>query len=112
MGLSVVGLLIVLIVLGSIGEEGPDTSVVTQPRTTTTRPKPRPRPQPPPTASLVLIPTGEVYVCLRNADDKLIINETLTPNGGRRSFRGRRFRLEWQVAHRRPLRCQQRSARR
>jgi hypothetical protein len=91
-GLSMVGLLVVLIILGSIGEEGDETPVATQP--TNTAPAPRPRPRPRPTvANLVLIPTGEVYVCLRNAGDQLLVNETLTPDGGRRSFRGRRFRL-------------------
>ena len=92
-GLSGAGLIVLLIVLGSIGGgDGNDTPVATQPSTTPKPPKPRPRPEPT-TARLTLIPTGEVYVCLRNANDKLIVNNTLTPDSGNQSFRGRRFRV-------------------
>jgi hypothetical protein len=92
-GLSGAGLIVLLIVLGSIGGgDGNDTPVATQPSTTPTRPKPRPRPVPT-IARLTLIPTGEVYVCLRNANDKLIVNNTLTPDSGNQTFRGRRFRV-------------------
>ena len=92
-GLSGAGLIVLLIVLGSIGGgDGNDTPVATQPSTTPTRPKPRPRPVPT-IARLTLIPTGEVYVCLRNANDKLLVNNTLTPDSGNQSFRGRRFRV-------------------
>jgi cytoskeleton protein RodZ len=92
-GLSGAGLIVLLIVLGSIGGgDGDDTPVATRPSTT---PKPaKPRPKPAPTvARLTLIPTGEVYVCLRNAKDKLIVNNTLTPDSGNQTFRGRRFRV-------------------
>jgi cytoskeleton protein RodZ len=92
-GLSGAGLIVLLIVLGSIGGgDGDDTPVATRPSTT---PKPaKPRPKPAPTvARLTLIPTGEVYVCLRNAKDKLIVNNTLTPDSGNQTFRGRRFRM-------------------
>jgi cytoskeleton protein RodZ len=93
-GLSVVGLIALLIVLGSIGGGGGDSSsVATRPSTTTqARSKPRPRPAPN-VARLTLIPTGEVYVCVRNAQDKLLVNTTLTPDSGSKSFRGRRFRV-------------------
>jgi hypothetical protein len=92
-GLSGAGLIVLLIVLGSIGGgDGDETPVATRPSTTPKRPKPRPRPVPT-IARLTLIPTGEVYVCLRNAKDKLIVNNTLTPDSGNQSFRGQRFRV-------------------
>jgi cytoskeleton protein RodZ len=92
-GLSAAGLIVLLIVLGSIGNGNDDTPVATRP-TTTAKARPRPKPRPVPTvARLTLIPTGEVYVCLRNASDDLIVNDTLTPDGGNKSFRGKRFRV-------------------
>ncbi|HVE68442.1 MAG TPA: helix-turn-helix domain-containing protein [Solirubrobacteraceae bacterium] len=93
-GTSLAGLLAVLIVLGSIGDDSPDTPVATDttPRTTPARARPRPRPVPRVTR-LTLIPTGEVYVCLRNSAGRLLVNTTLTPDNGPESFRGRRFRL-------------------
>ena len=92
-GASVLGLLALLIVLGSVGNDDRDTPVATQatsPRTTPARPRPRPVPT---VARLTLIPTGEVYACLRNANGRLLVNTTLTPDNGSQSFRGRRFRL-------------------
>jgi hypothetical protein len=92
-GLSVVGLIAVLIVLGSLGNSGTDTPVATdtRPRTTpTARPKARPVPT---VARLTLIPTGDVYVCLRNPADKLIVNGTLTAASGPQSFQGKHFRV-------------------
>jgi hypothetical protein len=92
-GLSVVGLIALLIVLGSIGG-GDDNTPVATPTSTTPKARPKPRPRPAPTvARLTLIPTGEVYVCLRNADDKLIVNTTLTPDTGNQSYRSKRVRL-------------------
>jgi cytoskeleton protein RodZ len=93
LGLSVVGLIVLLIVLGSVGGGNDEPSVATRPATTPKRSS-RPRPRPVPTVTrLTLIPTGEVYVCLRNANDKLLVNETLTPDSGKQTFRGKRFRL-------------------
>jgi cytoskeleton protein RodZ len=93
-GLSVLGLIAVLIVLASIGgSDNNNTPVATAPSTTPkARPKPRPRPVPT-VARLTLVPTAEVYVCLRNSNDKLIVNSTLTPDTGSQSYRGKRFRL-------------------
>src|SRR3954454_10981264 len=91
-GLSVVGLIVVLIVLGSIGGNDDSPPVATTP-TATTKARPKPRPRPVPTvARLTLIPTGDVYVCLRNSSDKLIVNSTLSA-GGNQTFRGKRFRV-------------------
>ena len=91
-GLSVAGLIVLLVVLGSIGNSDNQTPVATRPATTPRKPAPKPKPAPT-VARLTLIPTGEVYVCLRNAKDKLLVNDTLTPDSGNRSFRGRRFRV-------------------
>ncbi len=92
-GLSVAGLIVLLIVLGSIGGGNDSPPVATRP-TTTTPPKAKPKPKPVPTvARLTLIPTGDVYVCLRNSSDKLIVNTTLTAGGGSQSYTGKRFRL-------------------
>ncbi|MDX6697544.1 MAG: cytoskeleton protein RodZ [Solirubrobacteraceae bacterium] len=90
-GASVLGLIVVLVILGSVGN-GPNNAPVAT--STATKPRPaRPKPRLAPTvARLTLIPTGDVYVCLRNAADKLIVNETLSA-GGSRSFRGKRFRV-------------------
>jgi len=92
-GLSVVGLIAVLIVLGSLGNNSNDVPVATDHRprpAPTARPKPRPAPT---VARLTLIPTGDVYVCLRTSADKLIVNTTLTTASGSRSFQGKRFRV-------------------
>jgi cytoskeleton protein RodZ len=93
-GASLLALLALLIVLGSIGNDDGDAPVATQetrPRTTTAA---RPRPRPVPTlARLTLIPVGEVYVCLRDAQDQLLVSTTMTPDNGPQSFRSRQFRL-------------------
>ena len=68
--------------------------MATRPRAhTPPRPKPAPPPPVPTRATLELIPTADVYVCLRNAADDLIVNETLSPGGGNRRFRSRRFKI-------------------
>jgi cytoskeleton protein RodZ len=91
-GLSAAGLIVLLVILGSIGSGDNNPPVATQPATTPREPAPKPRAVPT-VARLTLIPTGEVYVCLRNAKDSLVVNDTLTPDGGSKSFRGRRFRV-------------------
>src|SRR3954471_5367675 len=68
-GLSGAGLIVLLIVLGSIGNGNDNTPVATKPTTTAARPKTKPKPAVPTVARLTLVPTGEVYVCLRNASD-------------------------------------------
>jgi cytoskeleton protein RodZ len=90
---SVVGLLIVLVILGSLGNDHGTTPVATRPRS---KAPPRPQPAPPPVptrVTLALTPTADVYVCLRTAADKLIVNDTLTAAGGTRTFTSRRFKL-------------------
>jgi cytoskeleton protein RodZ len=91
-GLSAAGLIALLVVLGSIGSGNNNPPVATRPATTPQRATPRPRPLPT-VARLTLIPTGDVYVCLRNANDKLLVNTTLTAGGGSQSYRGQRFRV-------------------
>jgi cytoskeleton protein RodZ len=92
-GAAVAGLLVILVILGSIGNDNGSNPVATRPQRTTAKPKPRPAPPPPTRATLQLIPTDQVYVCLRNAADQLVVNETLTPDGGIRTFKSRRFKL-------------------
>jgi Helix-turn-helix domain len=89
LGLSILGLIILLVVLGSIGGGNDDAPVATRPATTPKKPAPKPKPAPT-VARLTLIPTGEVYVCVRSVSDKLLVNETLTR---RRSLTGKRFRV-------------------
>jgi cytoskeleton protein RodZ len=91
-GASLAGLIVVLVILGSVGNGNNDTTVATS--TPTTQRPARPKPRPVPTVvRLTLIPTGEVYVCLRNAADQLVVNTTLSPDNGSQSFRGKRFRV-------------------
>ena len=93
-GLSGAGLIVLLIVLGSIGgDDGDDTPVATQPSTTRRAHASPARGRRRRCARLTLIPTGEVYVCLRNAKDKLIVNKTLTPDSGNQTLPRRRFRV-------------------
>jgi cytoskeletal protein RodZ len=91
-GLSALGVLIALIVLGSIGGGGTGTPVATQ--TTATAPKrPARRTAPAPTrVRLQIVPTGDVYVCLRDAQGNLLVNQTLTPGGAQPqgTYRSRR----------------------
>jgi transcriptional regulator with XRE-family HTH domain len=92
-GLSIVGLIAVLIVLGSVGNSANDVPVATDTRHRTT-PATRPKPRVVPTvARLTLIPAGDVYVCLRDPADKLVVNTTLTAASGPQSFQGKRFRV-------------------
>ena len=91
-GLSVAGVLGLLILLGSLAEEEPTTlPTATTPARTVARPAaPPPRPA---RVSLRLTPLEEVYVCLRDAAGELVLNQSLLPDGGERAFSGRRFRL-------------------
>jgi len=96
-GLAVLGVLALLIVLGSIGEDDP--APVAETATRPARPAPRPPPATPaperrPTrVALRLIPQGEVYVCLRDAADKLLVNSALSSGSAQPTYRSRRFRL-------------------
>jgi cytoskeleton protein RodZ len=93
-GLSIAGLFVLLIVLGSIGKEEPGTiPPPTQRARRPAKPAPAPTPPQPTQVSLELIPNSEVYVCLRNAQDKLVVNETLTPGSERKVRRSKHFRL-------------------
>jgi hypothetical protein len=95
-GAGVVGVIALLILIGSLGNddsgtpEAPTTSSTA--RTTTARtPAPAPRPT---VARLELIPDGVVYVCLRDAKDKQLLNQSLQPGGDAQlKFRSKRFRL-------------------
>ena len=91
-GLTVVGLLVLLTVLGSLNER--QSTTLNMPK----RPASKPRraahpPALPRRVSLQLIPSDDVYVCLRNSKDELLLNETLQPDSEQKTYRSRRFRL-------------------
>lgn len=91
-GLSVVGILAALIVLGSISGDEPASITAS----TTTRRAPRRAVAPPPKptrVSLQLIPNDAVYVCLRNASDALVLSDTLQAGATTKTYRSKRFRL-------------------
>lgn len=95
-GAAVGGVLILLLVIGLVSKDKTDTAattastptavtgtVRTAPRTTaTTVPPPRRT-----SVALVIRPTADVYVCVRNAKDKLLLSSTLSPGGRARTFR-------------------------
>jgi hypothetical protein len=91
-GLSVAGVLGLLILLGSLSEEDPRSlPTPTRPASTVARPA---SPPPKPTrVALRLAAREEVYACLRDAAGELVLNQTLLPSDGERAFSGRRFRL-------------------
>ena len=90
--LSVAGVLGLLILLGSLSEEEPGT-LPTATRPSRTVPRPAAPPPRPARVSLTLIPSGTVYVCLRNAADRLLLSDTLEPGSDTPTYRSRRFRL-------------------
>jgi transcriptional regulator with XRE-family HTH domain len=98
-GVAVVAL---LIVIGSIGGSPDPTSpppVVDRTTKTTTRgTRPSGTPSParkvtPALARLSIVPQGDVYTCVRDASDGLVLSETLTPGGGKKTFKGKHFRV-------------------
>jgi cytoskeleton protein RodZ len=101
-GLALVGLLALLILLGSLGGGGSndDEAATSTQQTTPPRapspprasvPPPTPRPT---TVRLALIPTDAVYVCLVDAAGKRLIDgEVLQPGAASTTYRGKRFRL-------------------
>jgi cytoskeleton protein RodZ len=99
-GLSLLGLLALLIVLGSIGNERDDegagvpAETTTRPQRTTPR-RPTPAPAPRPTqARLRLTATSEVYVCVENdRGQRLVDGVTLLAGDSTRTFRARRLRV-------------------
>jgi|SRR5215211_596598 len=91
-GLTIIGLLVLLTVLGSLNERQSATL------STPTRPSSKPRraapaPVRPHRVALQLMPTDSVYVCLRNSKDELLLNETLEPGSEQKTYRSRRLRL-------------------
>ncbi|MFL5820851.1 MAG: helix-turn-helix domain-containing protein [Solirubrobacteraceae bacterium] len=90
-GLSIVGLIALLIVLGSISERQSATL------STPTPPKASRRPAhvaaKPHRVSLQLIPSDSVYVCLRNSKDELLLSNTIEPGSDQKTYRSKRFRL-------------------
>jgi hypothetical protein len=95
----VVVILLALFLIGKWGSGGGGggNKNAGAPTTTTAKPKPKPKATPPvapkPTlASLRLIPTGNVYVCLiDDKGNKRINAQTLTPTTPQRTFHAKRF---------------------
>jgi hypothetical protein len=100
LGLVLLGIVALLVVLGSIGaDDSKDgqtatVSTPTTPPTTASRPVTTPPPAPrPTTVKLGLAPTADVYVCLRNSAGKLVLSDTVSPGGPSRTYKSRRFRI-------------------
>ncbi|MGI8511138.1 MAG: helix-turn-helix domain-containing protein [Solirubrobacteraceae bacterium] len=98
-GLSVLGVIVALAVLGLTGSDPePDpeapTTAATPPPTTATARRTTPAPAPRPTSvSLQLVPDSEVYVCVRDEAGEQVVNATLTPDSERQTLRSKRFRV-------------------
>jgi cytoskeleton protein RodZ len=101
-GLAVLGLIAVLIVLGSVGGGKPnDNANVASQRAGPRKPKPRTAPGPaasapakPTTARLALVPTDAVYVCLVDARGKALIDGAIVqPGGAATTYKGKRFQV-------------------
>jgi cytoskeleton protein RodZ len=93
-GLSVVGVLALLVLIGSVGEDEGSQSL--RSRTQARKPAPRaatPAAPRPTRVALQLIPNDVVYVCLRNAQDELVLSDTLDPDSEPRTYRSKRFRV-------------------
>jgi cytoskeleton protein RodZ len=91
-GLTIVGLLVLLTILGSLNEHR-SAMLSTPKRPASKSRRATPTPALPRRVSLQLVPTDSVYVCLRNSKDKLLLNETLEPGTVQKTYRSRRFRL-------------------
>jgi Helix-turn-helix domain len=91
-GLTIIGLLVLLTILGSLNERKSATLSTPKGPASKSR-RAAQAPARPRRVSLQLIPTDSVYVCLRNSKDKLLLNETLEPGAEQKTYRSRRFRL-------------------
>jgi cytoskeleton protein RodZ len=92
-GLSVVAIIALLIVIGSVGggksEQGKVATQATTRKTTPSRPAPAPRPT---VARLKLIPIDPVYVCLIDSSGKRLIDgQTVDPSSSTPTFKAKRF---------------------
>ena len=90
-GLTIIGLLVLLTVLGSLNER--KSATLSTPKRPSKSRRAAQAPALPRRVSLQLMPTDSVYVCLRNSKDKLLLNETLAPGAEQKTYRSRRFRL-------------------
>jgi cytoskeleton protein RodZ len=92
-GLSVVAIIALLIVIGSVGggksEQGKVATQATTRKTTPARPTPAPRPT---VARLKLLPIDPVYVCLVDSSGKRLIDgQTVDPSSSTPTFKAKRF---------------------
>jgi hypothetical protein len=99
LGGGAVAVVALLIIIGSIGGNNDSTP----PAPTAARTTPGKRTTPvttpavqrtkPTTARLAIIPSGDVYTCVRDAAGNLVLSETLTAANGAKRFKGKRFRV-------------------
>jgi cytoskeleton protein RodZ len=92
-GLSVVAIIALLIVIGSVGggksEQGNVATQSTTRKTTPARPAPAPRPT---VARLKLLPIDPVYVCLVDSSGRRLIDgQTVDPSAPPPTFKAKRF---------------------
>ncbi len=92
-GLSVVAIIALLIVIGSVGggksEQGKVATQSTTRKANPGRPTPAPRPT---VARLRLIPTDPVYVCLIDSSGRRLVDgQTLDPSSPTPTFKAKRF---------------------
>src|SRR5229473_2354009 len=92
-GLSVLAIIALLIVIGSVGggksEQGKVATQATTPKAKPGRPTPAPRPT---VARLKLIPTDPVYVCLIDSSGRRLVDgQTLDPSSPTPTFKAKRF---------------------
>ena len=95
-GLSVLAIIVLLIVIGSVGGgQSEQSKVATQPskRHAKSRTAHRPAPAPRPTVARVkLLPTDAVYVCLVDSSGKRLIDgQVLDPTAATSTFKAKRF---------------------
>ncbi len=93
-GLSVLAIIALLIVIGSVGGgQSEQSTVATQSTTRKAKPKPRrPVAARPTVARLKLLPIDPVYVCLVDSSGKRLIDgQTLDPNAPPPTFKAKRF---------------------
>lgn len=101
-GVAVAGVVVLLLVIGLLSDDptdgggsttAPAVTTPTRERTTTATATRASTPPPPTTAALVVRPTAEVYVCIRDARDRLVLSDTLAAGSPSKTYRSRRFEV-------------------
>jgi transcriptional regulator with XRE-family HTH domain len=104
LGAGAVAVVALLIIIGSIGGNKNDAAPppptadrttstdATGKRTTPVSTPPSQRAKPT-VARLAIVPSGDVYTCVRDAAGNLVLSQTLTAANGAKRFTGKRFRV-------------------